>query len=494
MKKNILVFIIAISFMSCDDFLDLKPKNVRGVETLEDIRSLLGAHLKFLSDPTTTTSLGEGYISPWNQYIYQYTSCYSGQLMYKYLTDWNTGELTEFGKQYLNWEYSGTASTWNFLYLGIGPLNLIIDKAEEYHNEDPKIADYIIGEAKFWRAFQYFRLLEYYSPYKIKSEGVPVYLKGHVDPVNAKLPKNSQTEVYEQILGDLNDVLSLLDETSADLSYNIAFYPNIINGLLARVYQYKAESGAGEATDWENAKMHAEVAINNRTLYSSANKIKEMFDSQDISYSGAECDLRLATDIYILDFYGSYPDFNTEQEIFDLHLEGDIRKEAYFDEAYDWDTGGMVAVADKFSSKGWDTYRFPVAPFRLAELKLIKAEAQAKLNDLGGAIQTINDFRDARYPTGHNPVAGGQNQVLDSIMLERKREFVFEFGYWWFDMKRTQTEMTRTFETVVDDNPVIHEFKLEGDDFRYTFPLPDSEIELNFDIEQDPRWAAIIGE
>lgn len=496
MKKYISIYIILVTLSACNDFLDLKPKNEQGIESIKDVRSLLGAYLKYVSDPNKEHFVGEYYMRPWNGTVYKYTSSYSNQMMPTNISDYSTGELTPYGLGYYNWQSLFTSDAWTTCYMGIGPMNLIIDKAKAYHDNEPKTANYIIGEAKFWRAYYFFNLIQQFSPYKQASEGVPLYFKGYIDPINVKLPKNSQGEVYKQILTDLQDVLDLLEITAPDRTFNIAYNPIIVNALMAKVYQFKAESGAGEVSDWELAKKHAESAINGRSLYTSAAKLKEMFNSSDSNrdYKGAECDLRISfREVDLLQYYHAFTtEYKVESSVFDLYAAGDIRKEAYYTKGIDWTTGTIKFLMDKFSQYNrWSNNYLPVMPFRLAELYLIKAEAQAKLNDLASAIETINTFRDARYSGGHKPVAGTQNQLIDSIMIERKREFAFEYGIWWFDMKRTQSKISRKWETKVDGKLTTQTYTLKGDDFRYSFPIPESELKTNPYIKQDPGWNTV---
>lgn len=78
---------------------------------------------------------------------------------------------------------------------------------------------------------------------------------------------------------------------------------------------------------------------------------------------------------------------------------------------------------------------------RLAEMYLIKAECQMRLNDNGGALATINDLRAERA------IAGKENSIsgvvdINTILDERCLEFIGE-QMRWFDLKRTGTLLDR---------------------------------------------------
>jgi hypothetical protein len=78
---------------------------------------------------------------------------------------------------------------------------------------------------------------------------------------------------------------------------------------------------------------------------------------------------------------------------------------------------------------------------RLAEMYLIKAECQMKLNDNDGALKTLNYLRQVRaIPGKDNSITG--TVTMDVIMDERCLEFIGEQQR-WFDLKRTHTLIDR---------------------------------------------------
>lgn len=77
---------------------------------------------------------------------------------------------------------------------------------------------------------------------------------------------------------------------------------------------------------------------------------------------------------------------------------------------------------------------------RLAEMYLIKAECQLKLND-NGALNTINELRKKRAISGKDNTISGPVD-LNTILDERCIEFLGEQNR-WFDLKRTRTLLDR---------------------------------------------------
>lgn len=74
---------------------------------------------------------------------------------------------------------------------------------------------------------------------------------------------------------------------------------------------------------------------------------------------------------------------------------------------------------------------------RLAEMYLIKAEAEMQLGDNGGALATINVLRTARAISGKDNTISG-TVTIETILKERALELCGEYQR-WFDLKRTHT-------------------------------------------------------
>ena len=88
----------------------------------------------------------------------------------------------------------GTADgCWRSYYSFLGPINMIIEGIKTAEGDDERLRDYVQGEALVWRAYSYFKLLQYFSPYKQDEYGVPVYLKPYEDPGNAMPKRETQT-------------------------------------------------------------------------------------------------------------------------------------------------------------------------------------------------------------------------------------------------------------------------------------------------------------
>ena len=88
---------------------------------------------------------------------------------------------------------------WKQHYEGVSRANDVIDNVESVPGMDPKLCAQYKAEAKFLRAYFYYRLNCLYR-------GVPLYLT--TTPVSEMTkPRNTEAEVWEAIINDLTDVI-----------------------------------------------------------------------------------------------------------------------------------------------------------------------------------------------------------------------------------------------------------------------------------------------
>ena len=322
MKKiYILIALTSLFFVqSCDKFLDLKPENIRVVSTVEDYRDLLASYMRLLKtvDGSQKPVLGGYFIYP-NFNVGSVFAYRSGELtINKNSSSYYDATLGEYKTSAVNTlTWMGTADgIWNRYYSFLGPINMIIQGITTAEGEDERLRDYVKGEALVWRAYSYFKLLQYFSPYKKNEYGVPVYLKPYEDPGNAMPERKSQTEVYKQILDDCQEVLSLMDRTPST-TWNCAYEPRFIHGMLASIYCYKAMSAAAEESDWQNAIDHADKAMTGRSFVRDQETYNAIFDAPALqAFTNDEFYLRMVDGFnsQIVDVAGVYYQTSTTSQ------------------------------------------------------------------------------------------------------------------------------------------------------------------------------------
>ena len=494
MKKLMTILLAAVLLASCDKFLDLKPENIKVVSTVEDYRDLLASYMRYLKTPNRTqmTVLG-GYYYPAfdvaNAFAYRTGELTPNKESSYY--DATLGEYTTAGVKRLTWEE--TTNLWNTYYSFLGPINMIIGGIETAEGEDERLRDYVKGEALVWRAYSYLKLLQYYSPYKTGNEyGVPIYLKPYEDPGNAMPARETQTTVYQQILSDCEEVLKLLERTPST-NWNCAYEPVFVHSLLAHVYWYKAMSVAAEETDWQNALEHAEFAMKGRTFVYDPTVFASLFDATaGKEFTNDEFNVRLidGTRGYLVNvmnkyYQGSlvpYAETAPDPDFYALFKDDDVRKQAYFrtqlDNTIKYDKYNVSANTNMAVQWGLGPAGGIIMLFRSAEMQLIKAEALYRLGREGEAREALNFFKQGRYLDVENSYT--ESDLLSEILKERKLEFYHEQDMWWLDMKRQGTRMERVVNGTL--------YVLEPDDFRWCFPIPNSELEANKNMVQTPGW------
>lgn len=485
-KLNILVVIACVMQLlltqSCSKFLDLKPKDQRVVTTIEDYRDILASYVSYIKtvNPVQRKVLGGSFVHPQFDVSGPF-GVYTGEIEIaktsgKYY-DKDKGEYTANAQLMLKWMKTDM-TMWVNYYRFLGPINLIISDIVTAKGDNEDLRNYVKGEALVWRAFSYFKLLQYYAPYKNDKYGIPVHLNPY-DAIETVMPKRlTQTEVYAQIIGDCKEALALMEVTPST-TWNCAYTYDFVNSMLSSIYLYKAMSGAAASDDWQNAANAATEGMRGRKLVSGLGT-KKMFDCDfdilNADYKSDEFSFRImdGTNMQLCNLFTTYRkgDLNSgtpNKEYTDMFVAGDWRTYFYTGDKYDLSSQSVPGGV--------------VIPYRLAEVVLNKAEALIRMGDVAGSTAILQEFIDARYEV--KPViAGGQDEILQFILDERKREFYLENDFRWLDMKRTGVTVTRVING--------ESFTLKADDFRYACPIPDSEMKRNKNMIQNPGWENII--
>lgn len=495
MKRISITIVAALCFVlsSCDDFLDLKPRDIKVVSEVEDYRDIMASFMKYLKEPTISSQgnvLGVDYetIPFYDSDVAEALAIYTGEsnlaTTSSYYFDKTNSVYTENGKNLLSWLYTNKTA-WNRYYKFVGPINLVIEGVAEAEGDDENLRNRVLGEALVWRAYAYYKLLQFYAPYKNNTLGVPLYLTPDEEIGSAMPKRETQSAVFEQILSDCTKALALLDETNTS-TWNCAWRTDFINALMADIYTWKAMSGAAEDGDWAQAEAHATAAMGGRSLCTTTADLKSLFDCSDEAYAASkesdEFFVRFVDGPYIQ--ICNYRDAYYEGDISDglvstsnyaKFAENDIRRTAWFTE--DGSKNDKYNIMSDYNSSGC------IMPYRLADMYLIKAEALARQGNANEARTVLQEFCNARY-TSEVTLPTSADELISTIQDERYREFYMEGELVWFDMKRFGVSLSRT---ISGEKSV-----LESDDFRYAFPIPATEMELNHEMVQNPGWENII--
>lgn len=282
----------------------------------------------------------------------------------------------------------------------------------------------MIGEAKFMRAFLYFYLVNLWG-------GIPLVTTTD-GQANSIIPRTEVKVIYDTIIADLIDAREKLPN-----SYIVPpgfdgerTRPNTASAsaFLSRVYLYlgKWSDAASEATKViGNPMYHLEPDLDRVFLSKSGEAI---FQLQPVYQSLATAEGHMFNV-----HEGVPPSYVLTQELQNA-LENNDRRRAKWANTIVWNGNTYIyPYKYKLSSNNPAGKEYNMV-LRLAEQFLIRAEAEANLNDLSGAINDLNKIRIRAGLASANP--NTQTDLLEAIGHEWQVEFFAEWGHRWLDLKR----------------------------------------------------------
>jgi hypothetical protein len=347
---------------------------------------------------------------------------------------------------------------WKGLYVGVGRCNQAIANVPKF-NIDATLKARLVGEAKFLRAFYYFRLVRIYG-------GVPkidrVYSADSAELVSAAYVRASKDEIYQLITQDLQDAIGSLPSKAAYSAGDKGrATKEAAQAYLSKVYLYQK--------DWTNAMAMSDAVIatpgynlepdyNLVWRQSTENGQESLFEVQ--AQNGGEgwgiggySEIQRARGTVTGGYSGW--GFNVPSASLEAAFEtGDVRKNAtmYRRGEILWD-GAVVGIdvtnprynyksyasqTQETNYDGWSTSK-NIREMRLAEVILINAEAANELDQRPKARTALNRVR-ARARGGVPAVlpdvtTDDKTALRDAIWRERRVEMGMEFDR-FFDLVR----------------------------------------------------------
>jgi hypothetical protein len=393
---------------------------------------------------------------------------------------------------------------WFISYKVINDVNTVIEAAEKISNPDATI-NQLKGECYFLRAFCHFNLVRFYArPYSQNPDADGIVLRFSTsDP--ALKARSSVKEVYASIIDDAQKAADLMTQPRgvAYASKEAAW------ALLSRVYLYEEDNS--NAVDYAT-----KVISSGRFQLSNKNSFQTLFANAQNSTEAIFCIAFTAAEDY--GKFGSiasmlYSDGNSgwgeeyaSQSLRDVMSEhpedirwsyiyplkdgnGDLQKK----------NGIEIYYITKFSFQdGSPTLSSPVM-FRLAEMYLNRAEANAKLNKTQEALDDVDMIRKNRnlQTSLYNGVVPVGSTLLEVVLKERRLEFFAE-GQRTFDVYRNNLSMDRTYwgyhlpglkETDIDltKKPTGYaNMIIEPNSPRVIYYIPIDEVQTNTLCTQNP--------
>ena len=383
-------------------------------------------------------------------------------------------------------------SIWQTPYIVIGRANRIIEAAESGKLTDKEEAADIIAqyaaEAKVARAMAHFDLVRVYgktytAPDAPNSLGIPVVTT--VLGSDSKLIRNTVSEVYTQVIKDLNEAINskALSESST---------PGYINlwaakALLSRVYLTQGDNQKSLDVAEDIIKNSPYKLWKNEEYVGAWSKISGVHSNEmlfEIAITGST-DWTDREGIAYLYNEDGYADIIATKKFLDLLNEDpdDVRLGVFlapttkdFKKLY----GTNTVFLNKYPADGLSDLRYNNVPLvRLSEVYLNAAEAAAKLgNQNDKAVEYLDAIVKRDNP---NKTVKGTTVTVDRVLLERRKELIGE-GHRFFDAMRNNETVIRY--TSKEDQGWQQALKEEARSFNRDFyktllPIPQDEIDAN---------------
>lgn len=346
----------------------------------------------------------------------------------------------------------GVLSLWRSAYTTLNRINFIIESINEAAN--PAAYSTVKGEALYFRALIYFNLITRWG-------GVPILTERSY----AAVQRSTEEQTWGQIITDLTEAENLTG------NFSNKFYVSkmAVAALLAKVYlatndKPKAIANADKVLTSSAGFTLAADAIGYSSMFVSGNTSKEtVFAFSNNIASSIRPFYQLVNDV------DPTWNYSPTLELFsDLYADnslatGDKRKTAVFSSDNTRVIKFPNGIAGQQLVATSEPNFTPVIVSRIAEMHLIKAEAQGVGGD---AATTLNAYFAARYdtpPATATIAALSATDFQNMILDENRREFYAE-GHRWYDVKRTgRTDLLTT---------------LGGRNYLLYYPIPQTERDL----------------
>ncbi|WP_142785096.1 RagB/SusD family nutrient uptake outer membrane protein [Changchengzhania lutea] len=387
---------------------------------------------------------------------------------------------------------------WSNIYLGINAANLAILNIPNIDMNDD-IKDALLGEAHFMRGLLYFELVRFFGEVPLQLEPTTTFES------SAYLPRSTKADVYTQIF---------LDFTIAETSLPDA-QVGVDNGrptsYSAKAYIAKAALQQGGSENYQLAKTKLEeIGIQSGGQFDLWDDFGDVFlipnnNGKEVLFAisffeGSEVFSTLWEGGHLVfrtlpSVYGGRPNAGGREQptlnLYNAFDDNDRRKEVTFmtediinGETIDFGGPRVVKYWDQVNEFDVNGTANDLQLIRYADVLLMYAEALNEINNgsTQPALDAINRVRArSRMDAGALPdlTAMGYEDFKDAILLERRKEFVWE-GQRWFDLVR-YGKLAEKVNSAKPGLPV-------AEPKHNLFPIPQRERDLNPNLDQNTGY------
>ncbi len=475
----ILISICLVPFTSCEDWLELIPPDGLVLDeywkSKEDLEAtLMGAYQKFAGLDEKLFLFGE----------------LRADLI---IEDQNTPGYQRLVMQG-NIYPDNQLCDWSDFYAVINYCNNVLKYAPEIIQFDQTFTEYQMkgfeAEAIFLRSLAYFYLVRIFKE-------VPLVLEpSEEDDVNFFLPKSADTTILNILKEDLEEArFYATDDYGSEVENLGRATKSAILALLAEISLWKFEYDDCIRYVDEIEKLDYLLLPGGKwfEIFYPGNSLEGIFEfqfDQNLDQSNSLWQYTYYTNEY-------YKASSNAIDLFDPEISSEIIRGPGSMRSFDdmiWKFCGSAAdgktlrSSSERSSCNWIVYR-------LADVKLMKAEALSQLSRFDEALTIINQIR-FRALMNQVKIPYSAEAFEDAILEERAIELAFE-GKRWFDLLRlgrrnNYNRKSKLIEIIIEKVPSTQKLVLASklsNPFGWYLPILENELERNSNLEQNPYYA-----
>lgn len=340
---------------------------------------------------------------------------------------------------------------WFISYKIINDCNTVIELGEKQANPSAATQQ-LIGECYFLRAFCHFNLARLFAkPYTVDPSAPGVILRTSTTD-NPQKARATVKQVYESVTADATKAATLMNqsrgvnyatkEAAWALLSRVALYQEDNDNAISwasKVISYgkfTESSASAYPTLFANAAANPEtifcIAFTTLDDYGKFGSIASQLYSNGNSGWGEEY-----ASVPLRTLYAQHPeDVRTSYIVPLKDSTGTIQQKNGID----------IYYITKFSGQGGSPTLSSPVMFRLSEMYLNRAEAEAKLGQTSAALADVDMIRKNRGLENslYNGAVPNNSTGLSTVLQERRLELAFE-GHRTFDVYRNKQNMDRTY-------------------------------------------------
>ncbi|WP_163711304.1 RagB/SusD family nutrient uptake outer membrane protein [Mangrovibacterium lignilyticum] len=394
------------------------------------------------------------------------------------------------------------SNKYNNDYIVIGRANQILSRIDDADISDDAKNNYK-GQALFLRAFAYFDLVQYFGE-------VPLVINPPTSYAQTLQDRASTDAIYEQIIADAAEAAAILPAKAAQTTgyvANGAAYTLLGNVYLVLEDWAKAETALSSVSGYtlqsdyaaifnpgnkNNSEMIFEVQFTDDPTAGAASNFAYNF-LPILSNPGVIPGFPNGNSNAYAGWNTPTPDLIAEYESGDMRMDASIgyySGEGYVNRPYVKKYVHGASIAPN-TNDDWPVYRY-------AEVLLMLAEATNEQGNTGAALGYLNQVH-AHSRTGLSALTiADQSQLREAIIKERQIELAFE-NKRWLDLVRwgIAVDVMNAQGAKIKANPqayyypdgvgpITEAYNVTED--HLLFPIPEREMRLNPDWEQNPGY------